>query len=110
MSDIPHNSKELKAILSIDFTEWYESQSLYLQKIVAARIERIKIGHFGDHKRFEGVIEFRWMNGIRMYGFLLHQKLIILLVGGNKHGQSKDIKKAIKIKKEYINGKRTIEK
>ena len=54
-----------------------------------------------------GLIELRWLNGIRVYSFLWGDSVIIALYGGNKNGQDKDIRKAKKIRDEVLEGTRT---
>ena len=66
--------------------------------IVLARLDMIAIRHFGDHKRFEGLLEFRWKNGTRVYGFFWGSTVVVALYGGSKHGQDRDIKKAKRIR------------
>ena len=62
------------------------------------RIDRIREGNFGDIKPVgEGVSEMRihYGPGYRVY-FVRHGKiLVVLLGGGTKSGQSRDIRKAI---------------
>ena len=97
MRNIPYT-----IIRNTEFNEWLNGISKSKQLIIEDRIERLSWGHFGDHKRFEGLIELRWRNGFRVYCFNKSNKIIIVLLGGNKNGQSKDIRKAKKIKETYI--------
>lgn len=85
------------------FNSWTEDLAQKIRVRILARLDLISIGHFGDYKRFEELIEFRWKNGIRIYCFQLDNTTIVCLIGGNKNGQSKDIKKAKKIRKEVVN-------
>lgn len=78
-----------------EFTEWFESLDEHSRNAVAARAKRLQdFGHFGDAKRFDGIVELRWKNGLRVYGVELRPDFI-LLYGGTKNGQQKDIRKAI---------------
>lgn len=62
----------------------------------------VQNGHFGVHKDLtEGISELKWDNGRRVYYAFLSAENILLLLGGNKNGQDKDIKKAKKIFKKY---------
>jgi putative addiction module killer protein len=70
----------------------------------------IAIGHFGDCRRFAGLIELKWKNGIRVYAFRWGNAVIIALNGGNKNGQNRDIKKAKKIRQEILDGTRSLRK
>jgi putative addiction module killer protein len=99
MCNIPYsNKKPIRVFKTFEFISWLDGQPPKTITIITARIEMISIGHFGDHKKFDGLIEFRWKNGIRVYAFLKEKYLIVILIGGNKNGQSFDIKKAKKIK------------
>ena len=67
---------------------------------VLKRIERTKIGLFGDHKSVgKGVSELKFKTGIRIYYAEIDNQILLLLLGGNKTRQSDDIKKA----QEYLN-------
>ncbi len=56
----------------------------------------------------DGLLEFRWKNGNRLYAFSFGNCVIVALHGGNKNGQNRDIKKAKRIREEVINGSRPI--
>jgi putative addiction module killer protein len=71
---------------------------------ILRRIKRVRDGNFGDHKSVgDGVSELRIPigAGYRVYYTQRGKEIIILLVGGDKSTQSKDIEKAKKISKEY---------
>ena len=61
-------------------------------------------GHFGTIREDlgKGVSELKWKNSRRIYYAYIPKENILLLLGGNKNGQSKDITQAQKILKEYI--------
>lgn len=42
-----------------EFEEWLDEQQPQLRTIVLARLDHVAIGHFGNHKRFEGLIELK---------------------------------------------------
>lgn len=73
------------------------------------RIKRIIAGNFGDYKRINSELsEFRldFGSGYRIYFHETNDIIILLLCGGDKSTQSKDIKKAneyLKIWKEDNN-------
>lgn len=67
-----------------------------IKGLVRARFSRIEVSaHFGTVKPVgDGVSELKWKNGTRVYFAYLERKKIIILLGGTKNGQEKDIKKA----------------
>lgn len=69
---------------------------------IAQRIVRIQAGLLGDVKFFEGIGEFRidYGPGYRIYFVRRGSALIILLCGGDKSSQKRDIRKAIEMAKE----------
>ena len=81
------------------FTQWLDSlRDIHARARVLARIERFASGNPGDVKPIgEGVSELRidYGPGYRVYYTKQGRKIIILLIGGDKRTQAKDIKKAI---------------
>ena len=70
---------------------------------ILARLERIKNGNFGDHKSIDqDVSELRldFGPGFRLYYSIRNQKIVLLLYGGDKSTQSRDIEKAKQIFEE----------
>lgn len=64
------------------------------QTIIAARIERIRAGNFGDAKALgSGLSELRiaFGPGYRVYFTIEGGTVIVLLAGGDKSSQSRDI-------------------
>ena len=65
---------------------------------IAARIDRLSAGNFGDCKPLRGgLFELRidWGPGYRVYYALVGRTCVLLLGGGNKRKQSSDIKRAL---------------
>lgn len=87
------------------FEDWLHSlKDQKARAIVRARIARVRLGNFGDSKPVgEGVQELRidYGSGYRVYYARKNSRIVILLVGGDKKTQSKDIKKAIEYWNEY---------
>jgi len=79
-----------------DYLEWLGELTKKEQIKVKARIARIENDeHFGDVKSIgEHLAELRWANGWRVYFSSIGLKKIILIIGGHKNEQEKDIKKA----------------
>ncbi len=71
---------------------------------IRARIDKVALGNFGDYKSVgDGVNELRFTfgPGYRVYYGLDGEKIILLLFGGEKSTQEKDIKKAKEYWKDY---------
>jgi putative addiction module killer protein len=87
-----------------EYDEWLEEQPAKSQVQVRHRIAHLQDeGHFGDHKEIgAGVWELRWKNGRRVYYTEIPEKQILLLLGGNKNGQDKDIRQAKKILHQHV--------
>lgn len=86
-----------------EFEEWLNEQSSRSRVQIADRLDRLSEGHFGDNKKLRNnVWELRWKNGRRIYYTLIPVEQVLLLIGGNKNGQTKDINQAEKIYKEWI--------
>ena len=66
------------------------------QRRIADRIARIQGGLMGDVKMFDGLIEFRIDHGpgYRLYAVRRGALLVVLLCGGDKSSQRRDIRKA----------------
>jgi putative addiction module killer protein len=80
------------------FDRWFASLKDRLSaRRIQARIDRVEDGHFGDHKSVgEGVLEMRLHHGpgFRVYFTWMGQEIVILLAGGDKSSQAKDIETA----------------
>jgi putative addiction module killer protein len=70
---------------------------------IQARIDRAELGNFGDCEPIgEGVSEMRihFGPGYRVYFAQRGSLIVLLLVGGDKSTQAKDIKAAIKLNRQ----------
>ena len=87
---------EYKVGRTAEYTKWLDSLSGKERIQVADRISRIQNdGHFGKIRYLDdGLWEIKFNNGNRVYFFRIAEKEIVLVLGGNKHGQQKDIQKA----------------
>ena len=77
---------------------------LKAQARIAARLDRLSLGNFGDCKALrEGVSELRidWGPGYRVYYAMFGRTCVLLLCGGDKRRQSSDIDIAIDYLKDY---------
>lgn len=81
-----------------EFTKWLDGLSdVTVRSIVVARIQRLKLGLMGDVEPVgEGVSELRIHVGAgwRIYFARRGAQLIVLLTGGSKRTQAKDIQRA----------------
>ena len=84
----------------IEYATWYDSQTAKIRAQIDGRLEKIRdFGHYGHMKKLSAVLfEIKFNNGNRIYCTekIIDGKVMILILGGNKNGQDKDIKKAQK--------------
>jgi putative addiction module killer protein len=81
------------------FVEWLEGLSTKVEAVVLARVARIRSGNLGDCKPIKscaGIYELRidFGPGYRIYFGKQGATVVVLLVGGDKGSQSRDIAKA----------------
>jgi putative addiction module killer protein len=83
------------------FAKWIDGlQDIRARAHILVRIERLAAGNPGDVKPIgEGVSEMRidYGPGYRVYFKKIGKQVVILLAGGNKSSQSRDIKTALLI-------------
>jgi len=88
------------------FAHWLdELRDIHARARVQARIERLAAGNPGDVEPVgEGVSELRinYGPGYRVYFKQRGRKLIILLAGGDKSTQAKDIKAALRLARTLL--------
>ncbi len=85
---------------SCPFRDWLETLAKSIKARIQARVFRFEAGNFGDCKPVgSGVYEARldFGPGYRVYFGIATRRLVILLIGGEKKRQNRDISKA----KEY---------
>lgn len=90
------------------FREWLDGlKDIKAQVKVDIRISRLRLGNFGDTKGVgQGVYELRihFGPGYRVYYGLDGNTVILLLCGGDKGSQKKDIQKTVALWNEYQEG------
>ncbi len=90
---------------TVEFDKWLRKlNDLKAKAKIIFRIQKIETdGHFGDYKPVgEGILEMRvnFAKGYRIYFKEKDGKVIVLLIGGEKSTQQKDIAKAKEIWKK----------
>lgn len=87
------------------FTKWLDSlQDASTRRRIIARLRRLEQGNYGDCKHLnDGIFELRLFfgPGYRIYFGEDGDTLVVLLCGGDKGNQDKDIQTAISYWKEY---------
>lgn len=82
----------------IPFKDWLEGmRDVAGRAKVRVRLDRARLGNLGDHRSVgEGVSELRidFGPGYRVYFGLAGERMILLLLGGDKGSQEKDIVRA----------------
>lgn len=92
-----NNKKPLK--------EWLSKINEPIQSRIQRRLDRLSLGHYGDVKSVgEGIFELRLQfgPGYRIYFAETDGYIILLLYGGDKSTQAKDIKKAKQYWREFL--------
>jgi putative addiction module killer protein len=87
-----------------EFEKWFQKlKDEQIRDRIVSRLMHLEEGRAGDHKFVaEGVWELRlhFGPGYRLYYTPRGQELILLLAGGDKDSQDKDIRLALKLAKK----------
>lgn len=78
------------------FEDWLNKFDKNIRSKVRVRLDRLCLGNFGDCKSIaDGVSELRihFSSGLRIYYSKIGDTLVLLLCGGDKSAQRKDIKR-----------------
>lgn len=90
----------------IPFLDWLKTiKDPIVRHRIRRRLDRVELGNFGDYKILDGdVCELRldFGPGFRIYFAETGDVIVILLCGGDKSTQEKDIKTAKKYWKELL--------
>ena len=90
------------------FGRWLKGlKDLQARAAIVLRLKQIQAGHLGHVKSVgDGVSELRWHlgPGYRVYFCRRGNQIIVLLAGGNKSTQVRDIARAKQLAKEYGHG------
>lgn len=88
------------------FIEWITSLDKVTKARVQSRLTRLLENNFGDHKKIDSEISelrLKFGSGYRVYYSEIDNIIILLINGGDKSTQSKDIEKAKSILQEWRN-------
>ncbi|GHT81171.1 addiction module antitoxin RelB [Actinomycetota bacterium] len=99
------DESEFEVIKSDEFNKWLEGlKDRQARYRITQHIDRLRIGLLGDFEIItKDIMELRFHfgPGYRVYIHKEGSEIIVLLNGGDKSTQSKDIKKAKKILQEF---------
>lgn len=89
------------------FENWFKAlRDLKAKDRIATRISRLADhGHFGDFKSLDenvSELRFHFGPGYRVYFTQRGETIILLLAGGDKSSQKRDIRNAIQLAKESM--------
>ena len=88
------------------FIDWIDSLDNVTKSRVKSRLTRLLENNFGDFKRIDNEISelrLKFGAGYRIYYTETDNVIVLLINGGDKSTQSKDIKKAKQILQEWRN-------
>lgn len=96
----------IEVLQTDEFVKWLRRlKDVAARARILVRIQRLSLTeNFGDAKSVgNGVFEMRidYGPGYRLYYALRGSELILLLIGGDKSSQQRDIAKAKRLNKEY---------
>ncbi len=88
------------------FIDWFESLDKTTRARIQSRLTRLLENNFGDHKKIDNEISelrLKFGSGYRIYYTEIDNVIVLLINGGDKSSQSKDIQKAKQILQEWRN-------
>lgn len=88
------------------FIEWIDSLDKTTKARVQSRLTRLLENNFGDHKKIDNEISelrLKFGSGYRIYYTEIDNMIVLLINGGDKSTQTKDIEKAKSILQEWRN-------
>lgn len=88
------------------FIEWVDSLDKITKSRIQSRLTRLLENNFGDHKKIDSEISelrLKFGSGYRIYYTEIDNIIVLLINGGDKSTQSKDIEKAKSILQEWRN-------
>lgn len=95
----------IEVLATEDFTQWLRRLKDRQGKLrILERVDRLRLGNPGDSKHIGGGVHelrVRQGPGYRVYYLCDGAQLVLLLCGGNKSTQQRDIKRARRLAKEW---------
>ena len=112
MSALEYNNNMDEKIIKIavlqnnkaPFIEWLNSLDKVAKAWVQSRLTRILENNFGDHKKIDNEISelrLHFGSGYRIYYSEIENVIVLLITGGDKSSQVKDIEKAKQVLQEW---------
>ena len=87
-----------------DFAKWVQGlRDHQARMVILARVARLSLGHLGDVRPVgQGVSEMRIHHGpgYRVYFMQRGLEIVILLAGGDKSSQARDIQQALQLARQ----------
>jgi putative addiction module killer protein len=87
------------------YGEWLDTLPLQAQARIAARVTRFESGNLGDHQEVGGGVweaRLHFGPGYRLYFGKHRQQILLLLLGGSKKDQPRDIRRARAYWRDYL--------
>jgi putative addiction module killer protein len=104
LKNVPYKGQNMIVSQTTTYKKWFDGlRDSRAQKYIVSRIERLERGLFGDAKSVgEGISELRihYGPGYRIYLTQKGEDWVLLLCGGDKDDQARDIKNAKELAKE----------
>jgi putative addiction module killer protein len=100
---VNYSSHAIEVRQTLEFESWLDRlKDRAAARKIAQRIVRLESGLMGDVKFFKGIGELRvdFGPGYRVYFVQRGSVVVILLCGGDKSSQSRDIDRALSMAKE----------
>ena len=99
-----HHEREIRIYQTragrFPFSEWFERlQDQRTKQVIDSRLARVRLGNLGDGKSLGGglyELRIHLGPGLRIYFGLLGRRIVLLLCGGDKSSQKRDIERARK--------------
>lgn len=104
LRNVPYMEQMITLKQTETYNKWFDGlRDSMAQKRILIRLGRLELGNFGDAKSVgDGVSELRipYGPGYRLYYTVRGQELVLLLCGGDKDSQARDIALAKALAKE----------